>query len=215
MYIHTGIFHGLAWQQMRINKGHIRNLHDRAVCFAIVMLGLRAGAETLRALENPDDGNLYFQEKKQISSSFWAIYNIAPLDTALLHVYVSKISSDIVREIEYSLAKSTLEPDVLNNAYFEFYHVPLRALVQLSIMWELRFVIGRWAVNISILWVSGNAQHIVLPENGCSNWRHLDRHNARYWFLKTIVAIQAVSPLVHATQISEMYLYCCFWRCCE
>ena len=57
MYVNTGMSHGLAWQQMRINKGHIRNLHDRAVSFAIVMLGLRAGAETLRALEN-QDGNL-------------------------------------------------------------------------------------------------------------------------------------------------------------
>ena len=62
MYVNTGMSHGLAWPQMRINKGHIRNLHDRAVSFAIVMLGLRAGAETLRALENPEDGNLYVSE---------------------------------------------------------------------------------------------------------------------------------------------------------
>ena len=62
MYVHTGIFHGLAWQQMRINKGHIRNLHDRAASFVIVMLGLRGGVETLRALENPEDGNLYVSE---------------------------------------------------------------------------------------------------------------------------------------------------------
>ena len=43
MYVNTGMFHGLAWQQMRINKGHNRNLHARAASFVIVMLGLRGG----------------------------------------------------------------------------------------------------------------------------------------------------------------------------
>ena len=78
--------------------GHNRNSHDRAVSFAIVMLGLRGGAEMLCVLEKPEDGNFLYvwSWQKQISSSFWAIYNIAPIDTALLHVYVSKISSDIL-----------------------------------------------------------------------------------------------------------------------
>ena len=144
------MFHGLAWQQMRINKGHNRNLHVRAASFVIVMLGLRGGGwnATRFGKSRGWKSICEWSWHKQISSYFWAIYDIAEIDTALLHVYVSKISSDIVRKIEYSLAKSTLESDVLNNAYFEFYHVPLRALVQLSIMWEFRFLIGRWAVNI-------------------------------------------------------------------